>query len=185
VVLIDEIDKADIDLPNDLLLVLDKLQFEINEVKGWKYDALQGEEPETRKDFLPLIIITSNRDKELPPAFLRRCLFYYLEFPNQEDLVRIITSHFKEEVSPLFEAALSKFLELRNAIYWRKKPSTGEFINWLLLLKRGQKHETTQNYEEITNEGLKQTPLHQLPFLHTLVKNQSDLNSLEPKNLND
>jgi MoxR-like ATPase len=179
VVLIDEIDKADIDFPNDLLLVLDRLQFEIKEVKGWKYDALKGESQEDRKDVLPLIIITSNREKELPKAFLRRCLFYYIEFPNEDDLRRIIISHFKEDISPLFEVALNKFLDLREAISWRKKPSTGEFINWLRLLKRVQKNEETKQYEEITEEGLKATPLRQLPFLHTLVKNQSDINALE------
>jgi MoxR-like ATPase len=94
-VLIDEIDKADIDFPNDLLLVLDRLQFEIKEVKDSKYDALKGESQEDRKDFLPLIIITSNREKELPKAFLRRCLFYYIEFPNEDDLTKIIENHFK------------------------------------------------------------------------------------------
>lgn len=183
VVLIDEIDKADIDFPNDLLLVLDRLQFEIKEVKGWKYDALKGESQEDRKDVLPLIIITNNREKELPKAFLRRCLFYYLEFPTENDLRRIIFSHFKEDISPLFEVALNKFLELREGevISWRKEPSTGEFINWLQLLKRGQKNKETNAYEEITPERLKATPLPQLPFLHTLVKNQSDLNTLENK----
>ncbi|MBR8827663.1 MAG: MoxR family ATPase [Gomphosphaeria aponina SAG 52.96 = DSM 107014] len=178
VVLIDEIDKADIDFPNDLLLVLDRLQFEIKEVKGLRYDALKGESQEDRKDVLPLIIITSNREKELPKAFLRRCLFYYIEFPNKNDLRRIIINHFQEEISPLFEVALNKFLELREAISWRKKPSTGEFINWLRLLKRGQKNEKTKSYEEITEETLTATPLHQLPFLHTLVKNESDQNAL-------
>ncbi len=190
VVLIDEIDKADIDFPNDLLLVLDRLQFEIKEVKGWKFDALKGENQETRKDFLPLIIITSNREKELPKAFLRRCLFYYIEFPNGEDLKRIIISHFqefqdKEDISPLFNTALNKFSELRDKnISWRKKPSTGEFINWLRLLKRGRKNQQTQKYEEITNEVLEGTELSNLPFLHTLIKNESDLNALDKLNKN-
>ena len=179
VVLIDEIDKADIDFPNDLLLVLDRLQFEIKEVKGWKYDALKGKSQEERKDFLPLIIITSNREKELPKAFLRRCLFYYIEFPNEDDLTKIIENHFKEDFSPLFKEALSKFLELRGAIPWRKNPSTGELINWLKLLKRGKKNDQTQEYEEITDEKLKAIPLNELPFLDTLVKNQSDLNTLK------
>ena len=178
VVLIDEIDKADIDFPNDLLLVLDRLQFEIKEVKDWKYDALKGESQEDRKDFLPLIIITSNQEKELPKAFLRRCLFYYIEFPNEDDLMKIIKNHFKGDFSLLFDAALSRFLELRKAISWRKNPSTGELINWLRLLKRGKKNDQTQEYEEITDKELEAKPLNELPFLDTLVKNQSDLKAL-------
>src|SRR5207302_5942770 len=86
VVLIDEIDKADVDFPNDLLLVLDRLQFDIDEVKGWKFDALKGQKREERRDVLPLFIITSNREKELPRPFLRRCLFYYINFPDQPTL---------------------------------------------------------------------------------------------------
>ena len=147
VVLVDEVDKADIDFPNDLLLVLDRLQFEVKEVKNLKYDALRGEEREDRKDVLPLIIITSNQEKELPKAFLRRCLFYYIGFPNQEDLRKIIINHFQQDVSPLFEVALTKFVELRDDISWRKKPSTGEFINWLRLLERGLPNNTTQEYQ--------------------------------------
>ncbi|NEP89249.1 MAG: MoxR family ATPase [Okeania sp. SIO2C2] len=173
VVLVDEIDKADIDFPNDLLLVLDRLQFEIKEVKDWKYDALRGEEREARKDFLPLIIITSNQEKELPKAFLRRCLFYYVDFPNEVDLRKIVVNHFKQDISPLFEVALNKFVELRGKISWRKKPSTGEFINWLRLLERRWQNEA------ITGEELNNTKLSQLPFLHTLVKNQSDRNAIE------
>ena len=179
VVLVDEVDKADIDFPNDLLLVLDRLQFEVKEVKNLKYDALRGEEREDRKDFLPLIIITSNQEKELPKAFLRRCLFYYIGFPNQEDLRKIIINHFQQDVSPLFEVALTKFVELRDDISWRKKPSTGEFINWLRLLERGLPNNTTQEYQEIKAEVLRETKLYQLPFLHTLVKNQSDQNTIE------
>ena len=179
VVLVDEVDKADIDFPNDLLLVLDRLQFEVKEVKNLKYDALRGEEREDRKDFLPLIIITSNQEKELPKAFLRRCLFYYVDFPNKEDLRKIIINHFQQDVSPLFEVALTKFVELRDDISWRKKPSTGEFINWLRLLERGLPNNRTQEYEEIRAEVLRETKLDQLPFLHTLVKNQSDQNTIE------
>ena len=179
VVLVDEVDKADIDFPNDLLLVLDRLQFEVKEVKNLKYDALRGEEREDRKDFLPLIIITSNQEKELPKAFLRRCLFYYIGFPNKEDLRKIIINHFQQDVSPLFEVALTKFVELRDDISWRKKPSTGEFINWLRLLERGLPNNITQENEEIRAEALRETKLYQLPFLHTLVKNQSDQNTIE------
>jgi len=173
VVLVDEIDKADIDFPNDLLLVLDRLQFEIKEVKDWKYDALRGEEREVRKNFLPLIIITSNQEKELPKAFLRRCLFYYVEFPELEDLRKIIINHFQQELYPLFEVALARFVELRGKISWRKKPSTGEFINWLRLLERERQN------QEITGEKLNKIQLGELPFLHTLVKNQSDRNAVE------
>lgn len=105
VVLIDEIDKADIDFPNDLLLELDRLQFQVKEAPQMRYDALQGKTKGERRDFLPLIIITSNREKELPKPFLRRCLFYYVEFPSQEILKEILQSHFKSKLTPLFETA--------------------------------------------------------------------------------
>ncbi len=175
VVLIDEIDKADIDFPNDLLLVLDKLQFEVDEVKGWKFDAVKNKTIEQRRDFLPLIIITSNREKELPKAFLRRCLFYYIDFPQEEELKYIIESHFQKDITPLFEQALIKFLRLRNEtkFAWRKKPSTSEFINWLTLL------ENKEEVNEITAQTLADMELSQLPYLYALVKNQSDLNALE------
>lgn len=179
VVLIDEIDKADIDFPNDLLLVLDKLQFEVDEVnekgKRWKFDALQDQTTEQRRDFLPLIIITSNREKELPKAFLRRCLFYYIDFPQEEELKEIIKSHFEKDITHLFEQALIKFLKLRNEtkFAWRKKPSTSEFINWLTLLER------EEEVSKINFQVLADTELNKLPYLHALVKNQSDLNALE------
>jgi hypothetical protein len=94
-------------------------------------------------------------------------------------LRKIIINHFQQDVSPLFEVALTKFVELRDDIYWRKKPSTGEFINWLRLLERGLPNNITQEYEEIRAEVLRETKLYQLPFLHTLVKNQSDQNTIE------
>lgn len=181
IVLIDEIDKADIDFPNDLLLVLDRYQFEIKELKNKKCDAFKGQEFEKRKDYLPLIIITSNREKELSKAFLRRCLFYYIDFPSKDDLRKIIISHFQQQISPLFEEALTKFTELREAISWRKKPSTGEFINWLKLLERGEKDEQTNQYKTIIEQELKAKPLAEIPFIHTLVKNQSDYDSLSKK----
>ena len=175
VVLIDEIDKADIDFPNDLLLVLDKLQFEVDEVRGWKFDALQNHTTEQRRDFLPLIIITSNREKELPKAFLRRCLFYYIDFPDEEELKDIIKSHFQQDLTPLFEAALVKFLQLRNKtkFRWRKKPSTSEFINWLTLLERDEKR------KKLTDKQIADLELNRLPYLDTLIKTQSDLKALE------
>jgi MoxR-like ATPase len=175
VVLIDEIDKADIDFPNDLLLVLDKLQFEVDEVKGWKFDALQGKTSEERRDFLPLIIITSNREKELPQAFLRRCLFYYIDFPQEEELTNIVTSHFQKAISPLFEEALKKFWKLRHqkSFPWRKKPSTSEFINWLRLLERDELK------NKLTPKQLAEIDLSQLPYFDTIVKTQNDLNALD------
>jgi MoxR-like ATPase len=175
VVLIDEVDKADIDFPNDLLLVLDKLQFEVDEVKDWKFDALQGQTPEQRRDFLPIIIITSNREKELPKPFLRRCLFYYIDFPDQEELNKIVKSHFQKQITPIFEEALKKFWDLRRqeSFPWRKKPSTSEFLNWLRLLERDEE------LNKITANKLAKTELKNLPNLGTLIKTQSDLYALE------
>lgn len=179
VVLIDEIDKADIDFPNDLLLVLDRLQFEVDEVKGWKFDALQNQTAEQRKNYLPLIIITSNREKELPKAFLRRCLFYYIDFPERAELEEIIKSHFQQDLTDLFEAALVKFLQLRNEtkFTWRKKPSTSEFINWLTLLERDEKR------EKLTDKQIADLELNRLPYLDTLIKTQSDMKALEQAQL--
>lgn len=179
VVLIDEIDKADIDFPNDLLLVLDELRFEIDEVKGWKFDALQNQTVRERKEFLPLIIITSNREKELPKAFLRRCLFYYVDFPQEAELKEIIKSHFQQDLTELFEAALVKFLQLRNAtkFAWRKKPSTSEFINWLTLLERDEK------LGKLTDKQIADSEPNRLPYLNTLIKTQSDLKALEQAQL--
>ncbi|MCC5628132.1 MoxR family ATPase [Nostoc sphaeroides CHAB 2801] len=176
VVLIDEIDKADIDFPNDLLLELDRLQFQVKEAPDMKYDALKGKTRKERRDCLPLIIITSNREKELPQAFLRRCLFYYLEFPSKETLKQIIQRHFDNETTPIFELALTKFLTLRNELKsWRKIPGTSEFLDWLEILKKAQSD------NQLNAEDFKNTDVVNLPYLETLVKTQSDRNALNSR----
>ena len=182
VVLIDEIDKADIDFPNDLLLVLDRLQFSVAEVPGWRVDALHGQEREERRDVLPILIITSNREKELPAPFLRRCLFYYIDFPAQADLERIVARHFDRTLSPLFNAALRKFLRLRaqDVFRWRKLPSTSELLDWMRMLEHD---EQAGRLDAVT---LDTTPLPRLPHLEALVKTQSDLegvSKLPPEDL--
>jgi MoxR-like ATPase len=174
VVLIDEIDKADIDFPNDLLLVLDRLQFDVDEVPGWRFDAFKGQEREERRGFLPLIIITSNREKELPAPFLRRCLFYYINFPNEQELTQIVQSHFQTGLSRLFDEALKKFWELHDqkGFTWRKSPSTSELLDWLAILEKAEKNGS------LTAEKLAATTLAELPHLEALVKTQSDLAGL-------
>jgi MoxR-like ATPase len=175
VVLIDEVDKADIDFPNDLLQVLDRMEFEIDEVKGWKFEALSGRTRQERRDFLPLFIITSNREKELPKPFLRRCLFYYIEFPDQATLTEIIRSHFPNTVSPVFQEAVKRFWELRSKeiVNLRKPPSTSELLDWVQILEQEEKD------GKITAEQLMRKSLKELPYLETLVKTQSDLTAIK------
>ena len=149
VVLIDEIDKADIEFPNDLLAELDEMQFYI---------------PETQKtiraQIRPVIIITSNSEKELPDAFLRRCVFHYIEFPGPELMEKIVRVHFPDLEQKLLMSAMEAFYELRALDGLRKKPSTSELIDWLkALLAAGGKP------GELKKE---------LPFLGALVKNEND-----------
>ena len=174
VVLIDEIDKADIDFPNDLLLVLDRLQFQIDEIPERSYDALKGQTREERQPFLPLVIITSNREKELPIPFLRRCLFYRIPFPERETLAKILQVHFANDLGELAQVALNKFWQLRtlNSIKWRKAPTTSELIDWLRIL------EYSAGQQQMTAQTLKETPLAQLPFLPALLKVDSDVRAL-------
>lgn len=177
VVLIDEIDKADIDFPNDLLLVLDRLQFEIPEANNRKFDALKDGR-EQRRNVLPLIIITSNREKELPKPFLRRCLYYYIKFPDKTTLKEIVKSHFKEDEiasGSLFDKAITKFEDLRrpdNNIRWRKIPGTSELLDWVTVLNRDE-HD-----EETAKAILGSNVVSELPYLETLVKTQSDFDAL-------
>lgn len=130
VVLIDEIDKADIDFPNDLLLELDQKRFIVEET-GQQIEAKAA----------PIVLITSNDEKDLPDAFLRRCLFHYVEFPSQEDLIRIINSRFPTAQQPLVNQAVAKFWELREKMRQDKseggkKVSTSELIDWFEVLRR-------------------------------------------------
>ena len=123
VLLIDEIDKADLEFPNDLLWELDKMEFYINETK------------ETIKTkHRPIVIITSNAEKELPDAFLRRCIFHYIEFPDQEKMAEIIKVHFGDIDRKLQEKALEAFYEIRKMDAIQKKPSTSELLDWIQAL---------------------------------------------------
>jgi MoxR-like ATPase len=183
VVLIDEIDKADIDFPNDLLLALDRYQFEIKELRDdrlerseYHYDALQGQEIDERRAVLPLVIVTSNREKELPKPFLRRCLYEFIDFPNEEEMKIILRAHFRqgEILTPLFENALTRFYDLRKRqdIPWRKIPGTSEFLNWLTILERDERE------HGLAADDLLRQPDKDLPHIYTLVKTQSDQDKL-------
>ena len=123
VLLIDEIDKADIEFPNDLLLELDKMEFFVYETQE-KIVAKQR----------PIIIITSNNEKELPDAFLRRCFFHYISFPEAEEMKAIVDVHFPNIKQKLLDEALGLFFDLREIPGLKKKPSTSELIDWLKLL---------------------------------------------------
>ena len=184
VVLIDEIDKADIDFPNDLLLVLDRLQFEVDELPedapNKKYDALKGQTRESRRTALPLVIITSNREKEMPAPFLRRCLFYYIGFPKAPVLQDIVATHFPRGITPLFTVALKRFWELRDhsRITWRKKPGTSELLDWIAVLERDEQANV------LNATQLESALLGELPHLEALVKNQSDRGALPKETSN-
>lgn len=123
VVLIDEIDKADIEFPNDLLQELDRMEFDVYETRAT-----------IKAKHRPLIIITSNNEKELPDAFLRRCFFHYISFPDQETMQDIVKVHFPDVKQDILTAALQTFFALRDAPGLKKKPSTSEFLDWLNLL---------------------------------------------------
>lgn len=160
ILLIDEIDKADIDFPNDLLEVLEESKFEITEI---------GETKETKQQ--PIIIITSNDEKELPDAFLRRCIYYYIEFPQPDTLIKIVNGHLGKPLTDknqLVKKAVEKFMEVRNQGTRRKdgkKPSTSELLDWILWLKRSSQKEAL---EFIKN--LEQHP----HLLGILLKNKDD-----------
>ena len=123
VLLIDEIDKADIEFPNDLLQELDRMEFHVYET---------GETIEARHR--PIVIITSNNEKELPDAFLRRCFFHFISFPDEETMTEIIDVHFPDIKKKLVRAALTQFYEIRETPGLKKKPSTSEVLDWLKLL---------------------------------------------------
>lgn len=123
VLLIDEIDKADIEFPNDLLLELDKMEFYV-------YETQKTVKATNR----PIVIITSNNEKELPDAFLRRCLFHYIRFPDEETMKQIVDVHFPKIQEELVSNALKVFYNIRNVHGLKKKPSTSEVIDWLKLL---------------------------------------------------
>ena len=159
VLLIDEIDKADIEFPNDLLQELDRMDFYV-------YETGQTIKAKTR----PIIIITSNNEKELPDAFLRRCFFHYIKFPDSDTLGKIIEVHFPEIKKSLLEKALVKFFEIRETPGLKKKPSTSEALDWLKLLLA----------EDINPLDLNNDRKDLLPKLHgALLKNEQDVHLFE------
>ena len=159
VLLIDEIDKADIEFPNDLLQELDKMEFYIYET-GKVIKA----------NHRPIIIITSNNEKELPEAFLRRCFFHYIQFPDQETLAKIINVHFPKIKNNLLQSALEIFFEIREVPGLKKKPSTSEILDWIKLLL----------VEDIPVSDLKKDPKDMLPILYgALLKNEQDVQLFE------
>lgn len=159
VLLIDEIDKADIEFPNDLLQELDKMEFYVYET-GELIAAKQR----------PIIIITSNNEKELPDAFLRRCFFHYIRFPDHSTLEKIVEIHFPNIKKNLLNAALTQFFEIRETPGLKKKPSTSEVLDWLKLLLS----------EEISPSELRNDTKNILPKLHgALLKNEQDVQLFE------
>jgi MoxR-like ATPase len=160
VLLIDEIDKADIEFPNDLLLELDRMEFFV-------YETRQTIKAQNR----PVIIITSNNEKELPDAFLRRCFFHYIKFPDRETMEAIVEVHFPGVKSLLLREALTAFFDLREVPGLKKRPSTSEFLDWLKLLLA----------EDIGPELLRERSAARLiPPLHgALLKNEQDVHLFE------
>jgi MoxR-like ATPase len=150
VLLIDEIDKADIEFPNDLLLELDAMRFRIDET---------GREV-VAKD-RPVVVITSNNEKELPDAFLRRCVFHYIQFPDRELMTQIVKVHHPDVSDRVLDNALELFFGLRATPRLRKKPSTSELIDWIMALKKSG--------VDLSKVG------HGIPFLGTLLKTESDV----------
>ncbi len=160
VLLIDEVDKADIEFPNDLLLELDRMEFFV-------YETGQTIKAQKR----PLVIITSNNEKELPDAFLRRCFFHYIKFPDRETMQAIIAVHFPDIKKRLVEEALRIFFDVREVPGLKKKPSTSELLDWLKLLLN----------EDIGPEQLRERdPKKLIPPLHgALLKNEQDVHLFE------
>ena len=160
VLLIDEVDKADIEFPNDLLRELDRMEFYVYETQQLIKAAQR-----------PLVIITSNNEKELPDAFLRRCFFHYIRFPDRETMERIVAVHFPGLKKNLLSQALNAFFEIRDVPGLKKKPSTSELLDWLKLLVA----------EDISPETLHSTDQHKIiPPLHgALLKNEQDVHLFE------
>ena len=159
VLLIDEIDKADIEFPNDLLQELDRMEFHVYET-GETIKAIQR----------PIVIITSNNEKELPDAFLRRCFFHFIAFPDAETMTRIIDVHFPDIKKELVRAALTQFYEIRDTPGLKKKPSTSEVLDWLKLLMA----------DDVDPSTLRADPKQAIPPLHgALLKNEQDVHLFE------
>ena len=160
VLLIDEIDKADIEFPNDLLQELDRMEFYVQET-----------DETIRAEVRPIVIITSNNEKELPDAFLRRCFFHFIRFPDAETLSAIVDVHFPGIKPRLVSEALKTFYEIRDTPGLKKKPSTSELLDWLKLLL----------VEDVDAETLREkTPNKLIPPLHgALLKNEQDVHLFE------
>ncbi len=156
VLLIDEIDKADIEFPNDLLHEMDAMRFTIDET---------GREVVAKER--PVIIITSNNEKELPDAFLRRCVFHYIQFPDRELMTEIVKVHHPDITDRVLENALEMFFSLRGTPKLRKKPSTSELIDWILALKKAG--------VDLAKVG------HGIPFLGTLLKTEADVELVQKR----
>ena len=160
ILLIDEIDKADIEFPNDLLLELDRMEFHVYET---------GET--VRADNRPIVIITSNNEKELPDAFLRRCFFHYIQFPDRETMAEIVDVHYPDIQKLLVREALNIFYDMRDVPGLKKKPSTSELLDWLKLLLA----------EELPLDVLKSRDPKKLipPLAGALLKNEQDVQLFE------
>ncbi|WP_194094888.1 AAA family ATPase [Marivivens aquimaris] len=159
VLLIDEIDKADIEFPNDLLQELDRMEFHVYET-GETISAVNR----------PIVIITSNNEKELPDAFLRRCFFHYIRFPDADTLRQIVQVHYPDLKQELLTVALTRFFEIRETPGLKKKPSTSEVLDWLRLLLA----------EDLSPEDLQKDASNALPKLHgALLKNEQDVHLFE------
>ena len=154
VLLIDEIDKADLEFPNDLLWELDQMEFYIHETK----ETIKAKKR-------PIVIITSNAEKELPDAFLRRCIFHFIEFPNKELMEEIVKTHYPDVEQNLLNAAMDVFYEIRGMREVRKKPSTSELIDWINALQLGG----------IPFDTIKKN----LPFIGVVVKKDEDLEAVK------
>jgi MoxR-like ATPase len=159
VLLIDEIDKADIEFPNDLLQELDRMEFYVYET-GETIVAKQR----------PIVLITSNNEKELPDAFLRRCFFHYIQFPDADVMSEIVRVHHPDIKNTLLRAALTQFYEIRETPGLKKKPSTSEVLDWLKLLMA----------DDLDAADLRAAPTDALPRLHgALLKNEQDVHLFE------
>jgi MoxR-like ATPase len=160
VLLIDEIDKADIEFPNDLLLELDRMEFHVYETKQT-----------IRATSRPIVVITSNNEKELPDAFLRRCFFHYIQFPDTDTMKRIIDVHFPGIQTRLVSEALKAFYEIREVPGLKKKPTTSELLDWIKLLM----------IEDVPPEALRSEDRKDLipPLYGALLKNEQDVQLFE------
>ncbi len=160
VLLIDEVDKADIEFPNDLLLELDRMEFHVYETKETVVAAQR-----------PIVVITSNNEKELPDAFLRRCFFHYIRFPDRETMERIVEVHYPGIQKKLVREALTAFFDMREVPGLKKKPSTSELLDWIKLLL----------VEDVPPEALRTNDARKLiPPLHgALLKNEQDVHLFE------